>query len=184
MPRSRARSARLTRDDWVSAGIEALEKSGFLAVRADTLARHLGVSRGSFYWHFNDVAAFEQALLDRWRDMVLGALDTPLADGETHLDRFRMIMQRSLQSKRRLETAFRAWATVNPRVQTALRRVDANREAYMARLLAKPGRTDAATMARARIAYWSYLGRAMSADLAEPEVHAIVDALVELASGQ
>lgn len=182
MPRSRAKSTRLTRADWVTAGIEALEKNGFLSVRADALARKLGVSRGSFYWHFTDVAAFEQALLDRWRDMVLGALDTPLADGETRLDRFRTIMLRSLQSRRRLETAFRAWATVNARVRAALRRVDASREAYMAGLLAQPGRTAEATLARARIAYWSYLGHAMSVEHADPDIAAVVDVLVELAA--
>ncbi len=173
-------TGRLTREAWVAAGVEALEQSGFQAVRADTLARRLGVSRGSFYWHFADVAAFEQALVERWRDMVLGALDTPPAAGETSLDRFRNIMRRSLRTQRSLETAFRTWASVNARIATALRRVDANREAYMARLLARPDRTDAATLARARIAYWSYLGRTATSELTDAEIEAIIDALVQL----
>jgi AcrR family transcriptional regulator len=180
MPRSKTGVARLTRDDWVTAGIESLEKHGFLAVRADALARRLGVSRGSFYWHFKDVAAFERALLDRWRDMVLGALDTPLAEDESRLDRFRTIMRRSLLSKRRLETAFRAWATVNPRVRSALRRVDTSRETYMARLLALPGRSPSAALALARVAYWTYLGHTASTPLPEPEIDAVVDSLLAL----
>ncbi len=180
MPKGKAGSDRLTRDDWVSAGIEALEETGFLSVRADALARRLGVSRGSFYWHFADVAAFEQALVERWRDMVLAALDTPPAVDETPLERFRTIMWRSLRTQRSLEAAFRAWGAVNTHIQVALRRVDANREAYMARLIARPDRTQPATLARARIAYWSYLGRTAGAELTEAEIEAIVEALVEL----
>lgn len=175
-----ASARRLTPGDWISAGIEALETDGFHAVRADVLARRLGVTRGSFYWHFADVAAFEEDLIARWREMVLGALDYPPPAPDTSLGRFRTIMRRSLLSTRRLESAFRAWATVNPRVATALKRVDANREAYLAKLLARADRTDAQTLALARIAYWTYLGRAVSAPLEPAEAEAVVDALAGL----
>ena len=172
---------RLNRRDWVSAGLDALEAEGFPAVRADALARRLGVSRGSFYWHFANVAAFEEALIARWREMVLGALDeAPPKAEDNAIERFRTIIRRSLLTTRRLETAFRAWASVNPRVATALRRVDANREAYLTKLLARPDRSDAETLALARIAYWTYLGRAVSTPPQPAEADAIVDALVAL----
>src|SRR5260370_38358941 len=62
---------RLGPAEWVKAGLKALAKSGFSALKADTLANRLGVSRGSFYWHFADVAAFHAALLRRWRETAL-----------------------------------------------------------------------------------------------------------------
>lgn len=51
----------LTRDDWCRAALELLRRQGIGGVRVLTLAKELGVSRGSFYWHFRD----RQDLLDR-----------------------------------------------------------------------------------------------------------------------
>ena len=51
----------LSADDWISQGLKALAKSGFIALKADPLARAMGVSRGSFYWHFADLGAFHAA---------------------------------------------------------------------------------------------------------------------------
>ena len=49
----------LSADDWISQGLKALAKSGFTALKADPLAKAMGVSRGSFYWHFADLGASE-----------------------------------------------------------------------------------------------------------------------------
>ena len=51
---------------WVEQGLKALATNGFTALKADPLAKLLGVSRGSFYWHFRDVDAFRAAVLARW----------------------------------------------------------------------------------------------------------------------
>src|SRR4051812_666680 len=58
-------------DDWIDAGLSALQSSGFGALKADTLAKHMGVTRGSFYWHFQDLDAFHEAVLKRWRSIAL-----------------------------------------------------------------------------------------------------------------
>ncbi len=60
-------SARLTRDDWLDAAFHGVVEGGFDAVRVLVLADRLGVTRGSFYWHFTDHADLIQALLARWR---------------------------------------------------------------------------------------------------------------------
>lgn len=70
-PASRDDSSRLSRDDWLDAAFEAVAEGGFDQVRVLTLARRLGVTRGSFYWHFEDHAALVTALLERWRDREL-----------------------------------------------------------------------------------------------------------------
>src|SRR3569832_1286209 len=59
----------LSADDWIKAGLKALASSGFTALKADPLAKAMGVSRGSFYWHFADLGAFNAALLKRWREI-------------------------------------------------------------------------------------------------------------------
>jgi AcrR family transcriptional regulator len=57
----------LGREDWIAAGLAALAAGGPTAFRVEAVARALGVSKGSFYWHFRDRAAWRDALLD-WVD--------------------------------------------------------------------------------------------------------------------
>jgi len=51
-----------------SAALRALAADGFTAVKADVLARTLGVSRGSFYWHFENIDKFHLCVMQRWQD--------------------------------------------------------------------------------------------------------------------
>jgi AcrR family transcriptional regulator len=176
------RAVRLGARDWTAAGLKALEEEGYPAVRADRLAAALKVSRGSFYWHFADVAAFEAALVAHWREMVLAALDPPMAEGETPLERFETIMRRVLGTTRRLEVQFRAWGAVSASVRTALDQVDANRLAHFARLLARPERSESETLAVARIAYWTYLGRLQTPAPDDAGREHVVEQLVRLAN--
>lgn len=60
-------STPLDAEAWIDAGFEALAEGGIDAVRIDPLAKSLGVTRGSFYWHFTDRAALHQAMLKEWR---------------------------------------------------------------------------------------------------------------------
>lgn len=81
-------AARLTRDDWLDAAFEAVVEGGFDNIRVLAIADGLGVTRGSFYWHFTDHPALVSALLKRWRerqasaDRLLEAVhtDDPRAD--------------------------------------------------------------------------------------------------------
>ena len=59
---------RLNRDDWLAAAFDAVVEGGFDKVRVLGLAQTLGVTRGSFYWHFADHAELVSALLARWRE--------------------------------------------------------------------------------------------------------------------
>src|SRR5436309_819503 len=60
--------ARLSKDDWLKAARLALLKRGPDAVRVEPLARDLGVTKGSFYWHFSDRADLLESLLREWEE--------------------------------------------------------------------------------------------------------------------
>lgn len=62
-----APAPRLSRDDWLTAAFETVAENGFDSVRVLSLASALGVTRGSFYWHFTDHAELIAALVERWR---------------------------------------------------------------------------------------------------------------------
>ena len=59
----------LSAQDWLDQGLKTLAKSGFTALKAEPLAKAMGVSRGSFYWHFADIGAFHAAILKHWREI-------------------------------------------------------------------------------------------------------------------
>ena len=62
-----AEASRLSRDDWLDAAFSAVVEGGFDKARVLMIADALGVTRGSFYWHFKDHAELISALLERWR---------------------------------------------------------------------------------------------------------------------
>jgi AcrR family transcriptional regulator len=106
---------RLGPAQWVNAGLRALAKSGFSALKADTLANSLGVSRGSFYWHFADVSAFHAAILRRWREI---ALENIIAELEGTADgRLEALIDRAFAAGSGIERAVRAWATADARAR-------------------------------------------------------------------
>jgi AcrR family transcriptional regulator len=57
---------RLDAQAWIAAGFDALADAGIDAVRVEPLAKSLAITKGSFYWHFADMAAYRQALIESW----------------------------------------------------------------------------------------------------------------------
>jgi AcrR family transcriptional regulator len=58
-------STRISREEWLEHSLDWLEHSkGYF--RLDDLVKTLGVTTGSFYWHFKGKDDFIQSLLDYW----------------------------------------------------------------------------------------------------------------------
>src|SRR3569833_1626991 len=95
-------------DDWIKEGLKALARSVFTALKADPLAKAMGVSRGSFYWHFADLGAFQAAVLKRWREI---AAEQIIADVEADSDEpLKALLRRTFGARLDLERAVRNWA--------------------------------------------------------------------------
>src|SRR6476659_10576108 len=62
-------SDQLSAKDWLDEGLKALASRGFTALKAEPLGKAMRVSRGSFYWHFADIAAYHAAILARWHEV-------------------------------------------------------------------------------------------------------------------
>src|SRR5262245_66563520 len=61
-----AAPTRTPRSSWIKEGLRALAAGGPDAVRIELLAKALGVTRGGFYWHFDDRPALLEEILDSW----------------------------------------------------------------------------------------------------------------------
>ena len=72
--RNRNKAARLDAAAWIAAAFDALAEGGIDAVRVEPLAKALGITKGSFYWHFADRRALLDAMLDAWAQGRIAAI--------------------------------------------------------------------------------------------------------------
>ena len=127
----RTAAPRLTRDDWLDAAFAAAVEGGFDSVRVLVLADTLGVTRGSFYWHFAGHADLIAALLARWREREIrsdqrlksGTAPDARADLERVLDSALAHAGTDLQNMR-FELALRGLGRRDPAVARMLVEVD------------------------------------------------------------
>src|SRR5215467_13391709 len=83
----------LSAQDWTDAALRALADGGVAAVRIDVLARGLGVTRGSFYWHFADRDALLRAALDQWEQAVTAQVIERMEHVASPLARFEQLVR-------------------------------------------------------------------------------------------
>jgi AcrR family transcriptional regulator len=150
----------LGRSDWILAAAVALGESGVEGVRVEPLARRLGVTKGSFYWHFRDRQDLLDALLATWEDRnTFAIIDRVEAGGggaEERLWRLFEIVIR--QGSGASEEAIRTWARSDPKTAAVLRRVDGRRLEYLEGLFAQMGFSAQEADARSRLVYCALIG--------------------------
>jgi AcrR family transcriptional regulator len=172
----------LSAQDWVDQGIKALIKSGFTALKAEPLAKAMGVSRGSFYWHFKDIGAFHAAILARWREVAAEQIIADVEAASKHESPLPVLLRRTFGSKPVLEVAVRAWALHDAVARTALQALDRRRLDYVADLFQRSGLPPDIARARAQIFYWAFLGFALSdKPLPKARQDAVLEELIRMA---
>lgn len=117
----------LSRDDYLAAGLDLLAEGGVSAVTIAALCERLGVTKGSFYHHFDDVSGYHEALLARWEAGTYEAIETARAVTDSH-KRLSVLKELGVAAHHEAESAIRAWGRSYEPAATALRRVDAARE--------------------------------------------------------
>jgi AcrR family transcriptional regulator len=119
---------------WIDQGLRALAAGGPDAVRIDSLAQALGVTRGGFYWHFDDRSALLEQILDTWErrsvDEVIERVESEGGDPRAKLRRLSALAASS-DEPLRIDLAVRDWARREQPVADRLRRVDNQRMDYM-----------------------------------------------------
>ena len=151
---------RLTPEDWIAAGFRALAKLGPEAVKAEALARDLGTTKGSFYWHFKNVPSFHDAMLALWQERAVADIIDAVEQVEGAANRLRALAKLAADPApdrfggRAVEPALRAWALRDPKIAAGVATVDAKRTAYLERLLNDAGKDPN----HASLIYAAYVG--------------------------
>ena len=135
----------LTREDWVDAAIDVMVQNSEAQVMVERLGATLGVSRGSFYWHFRSREQLMGAILERWTQTatisVQEHLDRQEPDAARRLLLYMRLPIKSARSSRGadLELAILGWARRSEMARKAVARVDALRTRHFTELFAELG---------------------------------------------
>jgi AcrR family transcriptional regulator len=177
-------SDQLSAQDWLDRGLKALAAQGAGALKAESLAKAMGVSRGSFYWHFADIATFRTAILAHWQEVSSERVIADLEKAAKHENPLLLLLRRTFSSRLRVEKAVRSWATFDAEVRTAVQAIDRRRMDYIEGRLKASGLLEDVAQARTQFLYWAFVGYALSdKPLPKAKQAAVYDELVRIALG-
>ena len=157
-PKGEARN-RLSAADWERAALDALAEKGVSAVAVESLARRLGVTKGSFYWHFSSREALLTAALERWEREDEELVLAPMAAVADPRERVRELI-RQVSHKRPSHAVLAALikALDQPLVRPFIERISQRRMAFVTEAFREAGFDAANAANRARLAYSAYVG--------------------------
>ena len=158
-PDDKPERVRLSAEDWAAAALDLIAEHGVAAVAVEPLARRLGVTKGSFYWHFPSRDSLLQAALDRWetneQNEVFGKLETVPDPRERLGALFQMVAH---EWKSHVIYSALLKALDHPTVQPVIERVSQRRLEYLAGSFREAGLDGADAHYRARLTYAAYVG--------------------------
>jgi AcrR family transcriptional regulator len=138
---------------WISAGLTALADGEPSTLRAEPLAKQLGTTKGSFYWHFADVPTYRDAVIDSWRNDALNGIVKQLSSNSTPDKRLLAFGEHILNDQ--VDPAMRIWAKSHAHARSTVIQIDEQRLTYISTLLAS---FDIANPAFALAAYGTLIG--------------------------
>ena len=153
---------RLSPQDWLAAAEKRLISGGIDSVKIGLLAKDLGVTRGSFYWHFKDRGHLLGVMLASWHSFSLRIFDDLLLkEGSCGMDEFLRLVHLWIDEEQfdaGLEAAIRDWARVSEDVAEVVKDVDEGRIKAIKRIFLDFGYEDDEAFIRARITYFHQVG--------------------------
>jgi AcrR family transcriptional regulator len=152
---------RLSREEWLAQALDILAHEGQAKLRIETICAALGVTKGSFYWHFKDRDDFLHSVVQFWSDHFTDpVLERVTSMGGTSRERIKALLRVVSEGRfARYDVSIRAWAAQDPDLLSAIvKEVDKRRLAFVASLFTELGFEDqeAEMRARALVAYVTY----------------------------
>ncbi len=156
---SKPERTRLSTEDWETAALEMIAEQGVGALAVEALARQLGVTKGSFYWHFRTREALLNAALERWEQFgereIIGQIEQ-LPDPRQRLPELFRRVAHELQAHRVYAALLKALD--HPQVVPVMARVSQRRMEFLTAVYREAGLPPAQALNRARLTYAAYVG--------------------------
>jgi AcrR family transcriptional regulator len=151
--------------DWIQGGFRALLKGGAGAIRIEVIAREMKVSKGSFYWHFSDVAALKEAMLKHWvKEATFDFIETIKAGDilpEQQLVKtieFASSKKSALYGGVKVEGAIRDWSHYDKRVAKIVDKIEGARIDFLTDIFVKSGQKENEAKRNGRILLGALIG--------------------------
>jgi len=134
-------SARLNREVWLVRAMDAIGREARGRMSVDELVKAVGVTKGSFYWHFKSRADFLDQLLEFWivtftnsiRDLASGMDSDPV-------ERLVTVAESVIRHQgAKYDISMHAWALRDPKVAQAVKRAEKIRFDYVGSLFRELG---------------------------------------------
>jgi AcrR family transcriptional regulator len=157
--RQKPERTRLSAEDWEDAALTLISEQGVGALAVEALARQLGVTKGSFYWHFRTREALLQAALERWEQYgereIISQIEAIPDPRERLPELFRRVAH-ELQPHRVYAALLKALD--HPLVVPVMARVSKRRTEFLHTAYKQAGMEGADALNRARLTYAAYVG--------------------------
>ncbi len=146
-----------TPEDWQEAALDVIASAGVGAVSIPRLATDLGVTKGSFYWHFTSLDQLIAKSVERWEAADDAALDSlrRIADPAARL---RAMFSEAMSAERAQHLYLALMLSPSPDIGAALRRVAARRIRLLSDSYRELGMSDQDARRRALLTYSAYIG--------------------------
>lgn len=145
---------RLTKERWLEEGLAVFRSEGLAGLAAERMAKRLGVSRGSFYWHFSNMLEFEGAVLGAWEEQWTTRIVTASEAGDhTPRERLYNLIKQTGGRDAQIYASAKKLANGNAALTELMDRVDGRRIELVASILRSGGVEDDVSIVRARIIY-------------------------------
>ena len=156
-----AERSQLQRFDWLQQALEIFVDEGIDAIRITRLAADLGVTRGSFYWHFQNRDDLIEALVSYWKDKNTAAITESIMQASSLADGIFRIFETCIDATLfdpRLDLALREWARRSPAIHAMVDHEDAARIEALRRFYLRFDFPMPQALIRARVLYYSQIG--------------------------
>lgn len=157
---TRETKSRLDRVAWLAAALDLMREKGIDRVRVEPLAKRLGVTKGSFYWHFRNRRELLDALPCFWAErQTAPVLAHAAAVPGGPAEKLRAVAEYlGREDPDRYDNAMRAWALFDISVARTVREIDRRRLAFAAGLFEAAGLAPEEAATRARLFYFYDVG--------------------------
>jgi AcrR family transcriptional regulator len=158
----------LAKETWIAEAVKVLCEAGLDALAVEPLSLRLGVTKGSFYWHFKNRDDLLRAVIETWEREATEGVIAELEREADPMQRLRQLFTLSLSNitHLRAEAALRAGARAGDTGMSAsVHRVMTRRLSYVQSLYAAMGETPAEAKRMAVVMFGAYLGAVELASL-------------------
>jgi AcrR family transcriptional regulator len=149
----------LSADDWAREALALIAEQGVQALAVEPLARRMGITKGSFYWHFSSRDSLLQRALSRWEEHDSRNLNSALGEIDHPRDRLVSFFRRVGKEKLTHEVYSELCAAAgHAQVEPVLERVAERRMAHLSAAFQELGLDPVSARNQARLTYSVYLG--------------------------